>query len=114
MLRINSIKILNGSMNCGRKSIIRDLSGVRRNFSKLVFDKGFINGEWVTAASNKKFDVFNPASETVIGQCADMDKSDTQKAIDAAYETFHTKEWQHLPAKERSGLLKVWRDKLIA
>lgn len=83
------------------------IAGVSRNFSNLVMNNGFVNGEWVTAGSMKTFEVFNPATEQVVGCCADMDKEDTQKAIDAAFSTFHTKEWQNSTAKERSGLLKV-------
>lgn len=108
MLRLNNLLILHGTVKFGQKSIMMNhLSGVRRNVSNLVLDKGFVNGEWVTAGSRKTFEVFNPATEQVVGHCADMDKEDTRKAIDAAFSTFHTKEWQNSTAKERSGLLKV-------
>lgn len=106
MLRLSNLLVLHGTVKVGRKSIMTNLSEVR-NFSQLVLDKGFVNGEWVTAGSKKTFEVFNPATEEVVGHCADMDKEDTRKAIDAAFSAFHTKEWQNSTAKERSGLLKV-------
>lgn len=106
MLRLSNLLVLHGTVKVGRKSIMTNLNKVR-NFSNLVLDKGFVNGEWVTAGSKKTFEVFNPATEEVVGHCADMDKEDTSKAIDAAFSAFHTKEWQNSTAKERSGLLKV-------
>ncbi|XP_063707387.1 succinate-semialdehyde dehydrogenase [NADP(+)] GabD [Culicoides brevitarsis] len=99
MLRLSNLLVLQG------KSIF--VSNMR-SVSSLVLDKGFVNGEWVTASSKKTFDVFNPATEEIVGKCADMDQNDTLKAIDAAYATFHTREWQTSTAKERSTLLKKW------
>lgn len=79
----------------------------KRNVSRLVMDKSFINGSWVKAKSNKQFDVLNPANLSVVGSVPDMTAVDTTEAIDCAYQTFHSAEWQTLTAKERSGLLKV-------
>lgn len=79
----------------------------QRGVSRLVMDKGFVNGSWVKAKSNKQFEVLNPANLTVVGTVPDMTAEDTTEAIDYAYQTFHSKEWQSLTAKERSGLLKV-------
>lgn len=80
-----------------------------RNHSStnLLLDKGFINGVWVGATSNKTFEVLNPSTGNVIAQVADMGKGETEAAIDAAHNRFHSKEWQSLTAKDRSNLLKV-------
>lgn len=75
--------------------------------SNLISDKAFINGVWVSAANNKTFDVLNPATGNVIAQVADMGKAETEAAIDAAYNRFHSKDWYSLTAKDRSNLLKA-------
>lgn len=85
-----------------RNSIFRKYSS-----ANLLLDKGFINGVWVGATSNKTFEVLNPSTNNVIAQVADMGKGETEAAIDAAYNRFHSKEWQSLTAKDRSNLLKV-------
>ena len=68
-------------------------------------DKAFVNGKWVSAASGKTFDVVNPATGVVVGTVPDMDANDTQKAIEAASQTFQT--WQHTTAKVGSLMYKL-------
>ncbi|XP_017783347.1 PREDICTED: glutarate-semialdehyde dehydrogenase DavD [Nicrophorus vespilloides] len=72
----------------------------------LLQDKAYVNGEWVTAASKKTFEVKNPATGEVVGCVPDMGVEDVQKALEAAkvaYESWHTK-----TGKERSELMKRW------
>lgn len=104
MLRLNTFINIRGTIKYGEKSIMQNIA---RSVSSLVLDKGYINGQWVNASSKKTFEVFNPATEKVVGHVPDMNAEDTKKAIDAAYNTFHTKEWINSTAKERSTLLKV-------
>lgn len=52
--------------------------------SSLVKSKSFIDGQWVPAASGKTFEVKNPKNGAVIGTVPDMDREDTNRAIDAA------------------------------
>lgn len=73
----------------------------------LLVNKAFVNGEWVTAKSEQKFDVLNPANGSIVGQVPDLDASDVAEAIDAAHTAFYSSEWSALTAKERATLLKV-------
>ena len=78
-----------------------------RMMHSLIQNKAFINGAWTCAADNKNFEVTNPANQSVIGMVPDMSVKDTERAIDAAYDTFYSKAWQDTSAKDRSGLLEV-------
>lgn len=73
----------------------------------LLLNKAFVNGEWVAAKSQEKFDVINPANGSIVGQVPDFDASDVCEAIEAAHTAFYSSEWSSLTAKERSTLLKV-------
>lgn len=73
----------------------------------LLLNKTLINGEWVSSSSNAELEVINPANGSIVGHVPDLEVRDVHKAIDAAYNTFHSKEWTSLTAKERSTLLKV-------
>ena len=74
--------------------------------SSLIKDKAFINGEWISAASGKTFEVRNPFNGDVIGSVPDMNEVDTQKAIKAAKDAFSS--WKETTAKERSIILRRW------
>lgn len=78
-----------------------------RMMHSLIKNQAFVNGTWTNGGDNKSFDVVNPANQKVVGKVPDMNTSDAQKAIDSAYDAFHSKSWQNTTAKERSGLLKV-------
>lgn len=72
----------------------------------LLKSKAYINGEWVSAQSNKTFSVLDPSTEKPIGTVPDMDAADAKKAVDAAAEAFKT--WKNTIAKERSYILRRW------
>ncbi|CAD7090415.1 unnamed protein product [Hermetia illucens] len=84
------------------------ISGLRRLSTALLQDKALIDGKWVSAASGKTFEVYNPATGSIIAHVPDMDSTDAQKSIEAAKKAFYSEEWSGLTAKERSGLLKKW------
>ncbi len=52
-----------------------------------------IDGELVDAASGKQFDNINPATEEVLGQVADADAADMDRAISAARRAFDESDW---------------------
>jgi aldehyde dehydrogenase (NAD+) len=52
-----------------------------------------IDGELVEAASGKRFDNINPATEEVLGPVADASAADMQRAIDAARRAFDETDW---------------------
>jgi len=65
----------------------------------LVQNKAYVEGQWVSAASGKSFDVTNPANGSVVGSVPDMDTKDTEKAILAAKNAFPS--WSSLLPKVR-------------
>lgn len=78
----------------------------RRNMH-ILLNKTLINGQWISAESNAEVAVINPSNGTLIGHVPDLDVNDVHKAIDSAYNAFHSDSWTSLTAKERSALLKV-------
>lgn len=62
-----------------------------------------IDGELVGATSGKTFDVVNPATGAVIGQAADGDAADVDRAVAAAVKA--QKAWKKMPARERGKLV---------
>ena len=52
-----------------------------------------IGGELVEAASGKRFDNINPATEEILGEAADGSVEDMQRAIAAARDAFDTTDW---------------------
>lgn len=52
--------------------------------------KAFIDGKWVAAKSGKTFEVFNPATGSVIGHAAACEKADVDEAVKAARKAFDT------------------------
>ncbi|KAJ8933943.1 hypothetical protein NQ318_008697 [Aromia moschata] len=87
-----------------------NLNYIKRSLH-LLTEKVYIDGEWVTSASEKVFDVLNPANGSVVGTIPDMDIHDTKKAISAAADAFET--WKFTTAKERAGILRRWYNLLV-
>ncbi|KAJ1743419.1 hypothetical protein LPJ55_001800 [Coemansia sp. RSA 990] len=77
----------------------------------LFCSKAFINGKWVDAASGKTFKVSDPATLENFGSVADLDATDTRKAIDAACKAFHS--WKDTTTKERAQVLRKWYNLII-
>jgi succinate-semialdehyde dehydrogenase/glutarate-semialdehyde dehydrogenase len=63
-----------------------------------------IGGQWVTAASEERFDVTNPATGEIVGSMPDGAEEDVRAAIDAAAEALEG--WKSLPAVERARVLR--------
>jgi len=65
--------------------------------------KMYINGQWVAAKNQATFPVYNPSNGEKIGDVADGDRDDAQKAIHAAQEAFGP--WSSRTAYARSKYL---------
>jgi succinate-semialdehyde dehydrogenase / glutarate-semialdehyde dehydrogenase len=63
----------------------------------------YIDGQWVSAETNRMFAVFNPANGEKIGQVSDGTRQDAVQAINAAHKAFGT--WSRLTAYQRSAYL---------
>jgi succinate-semialdehyde dehydrogenase/glutarate-semialdehyde dehydrogenase len=72
----------------------------------------FIDGKWVEAASGKRCDVVNPATEQVIASIADGGPEDADRAIDVAARVQDG--WARTPPRERSEILRRAYELLMA
>lgn len=73
--------------------------------------KLFINNEYIESKKNNKFDVYNPANDTVIVQVAEAETEDVDYAVKCAEKAFKG-EWSKLIAQERSDLIMKFADLL--
>jgi succinate-semialdehyde dehydrogenase / glutarate-semialdehyde dehydrogenase len=72
----------------------------------LFIEKSFVNGEFISASSGETFEVHDPGTGKVIGKCAEFNKDDAIKAVDAAEEAFVS--FRKTLPRERSTLLRKW------
>ena len=91
----------------------RELKGtimlaIVENFRK---EANFIDGEWVNANSGETFAVNNPATGEIIGHVPMCGKSETKRAISAAYEAFQ--DFRTTSVKDRTQMLRNLRDLII-
>lgn len=84
------------------------LKFVRRSF----FNQTYINGQWVSAQSGQTFKVYNPSNGEELGSVPDCDAKDAEKAIQAAYDTFHN-QWSVKTGKERSVIMRKFNDLIL-
>ena len=64
-----------------------------------------INGEWHEAASGKRFETINPATEEVIANVAEADAPDVDLAVQAARRAFDDGPWRRMTGSERGRLM---------
>ena len=86
------------------KSLLKDPS--------LLATQAYVAGEWIDADDGATFDVTNPARGDVIARVADLGRTETARAIEAA--RIAQKEWAARTAKERAIVLRKWFDLMMA
>jgi len=69
--------------------------------------QALIDGRWQYAQAGETFEVFNPATESVIAHVADCKKADVDLAVAAARRAFDAGPWPRMSPSERSKIL--WR-----
>ncbi|KAJ5847059.1 hypothetical protein N7534_010728 [Penicillium rubens] len=74
--------------------------------------RGLINGEWRHATNQKTFPVYEPATGSVLHQCADFEREEFLQAINAAYIGYKNF-YNDTTAKDRAQLLRRWHDLII-
>ena len=74
----------------------------------------FINNEFGPAASGRRFDVVNPATEEVLASVAEAEASDVDTAVRSARATFESDAWRKLSARRRGAILLKAADLLDA
>jgi aldehyde dehydrogenase (NAD+) len=75
-------------------------------------DKIYINGEFLTPHGTERFELFNPATEEMIGTVQLADVEDTQRAIAAAKAAFP--EWSRTTKVQRIAALKRMHAAVVA
>ena len=69
-------------------------------------------GQWCEPQDGRRFDVADPATDTVFASVPDSGAADALAAVDAAHAAFRT--WRVVPAKQRAQILKRWHDLILA
>lgn len=69
--------------------------------------KLLIDGQWVEAASGKTFPTFNPATGDVLARVAEGEKTDIDRAVQAARTAFDHGPWRRITTSERGKL--IWK-----
>ncbi|KAL3300323.1 succinate-semialdehyde dehydrogenase [Colletotrichum asianum] len=81
------------------------------NNNELFISDAFIGGKWVS--KSKKFDVFEPASGTKLGQVSDCDVEDFRNAIESAHQA-QANFFEGTTGTSRGALLRRWYDLILA
>lgn len=79
--------------------------------ASLFVEKSYIDGQWVSSRSNKTFNVYNPASEALVGTCPELNTEDLNDAIQAAARAFLA--WRSLSGRQRGRILRRFFDLLV-
>ncbi len=64
----------------------------------------YINGKWTAGSAGKRFNVYNPADESILASVASAEIEDAYSALDAAEAAFVT--WASRPPRERAEILR--------
>ena len=72
---------------------------------------GYIDGDWVSAASGATFPVLDPYDDRVIARVSDYGASETERAVAAADGAF--KNWSRRTAGDRAQVLRKWHDLIL-
>ncbi|MEI6000025.1 NAD-dependent succinate-semialdehyde dehydrogenase [Paraburkholderia bengalensis] len=78
----------------------------------LIRTDNFINGQWVAAASGRRFAVTDPATGSLIADVADSGPLDARAATDAAAKALPA--WRALLPAERAAVLHRWHALIVA
>ncbi|KAJ5116278.1 aldehyde dehydrogenase [Penicillium angulare] len=70
----------------------------------LFVEKSYIDGQWVASKSGKTFNVYNPATDALIGTCPESNTEDINAAIQAAAKAFPT--WRAQSGRQRGRILR--------
>lgn len=74
----------------------------------LFIQKAYIDGQWVEAQSQDRFDVVNPSNGKTIATIPEMGVDDVKVASEAAATAF--KIWKNTPGKTRGKIIRRWAD----
>jgi len=86
-------------------------SGIEKGIT-VTATKLLIDNRWVESETGKTFPTINPATGEEIGQVAEADAADIDKAVQAARRAFEGGAWKRMAAAERGRLLNRLADLL--
>ena len=75
-----------------------------------LFDKLFINGEWVKSNSTEVIEVINPATEKPCAHVPRGNREDVNAAVASARQAFNS--WAHTPAEKRAEIMNAVADEM--
>ncbi|MCT9979861.1 NAD-dependent succinate-semialdehyde dehydrogenase [Acinetobacter sp. I-MWF] len=81
------------------------------NAMPLFHQQAFVAGQWCDADSHQSADIYNPATQEIIGSVPNMGKAEAERAIKAAVTGWAA--WKNKTAKDRSIILKKWFELMI-
>ncbi|MEZ6123279.1 MAG: aldehyde dehydrogenase family protein [Planctomycetaceae bacterium] len=67
--------------------------------------RAFVNGEWTEAEDGSTFDVVDPGTGQKIATVSALNRSDVDRAVDAAANAFEGSGWARMPVGERCAVL---------
>src|SRR6478736_6370684 len=71
-----------------------------------TYDKLFIGGEWVDPTGSDTIDVMSPPSAGLVGTDPEGTKTDIDRAVAAARDTFDNGDWPRMPPAERAEIVQ--------
>ena len=77
----------------------------RHPYADGSYKKMLIDGQWVDAASGKRFETHNPATGELLATVAEGDAEDIDQAVDAARTALERGPWGKLDARDRGRLM---------
>ncbi|KAJ5702046.1 aldehyde dehydrogenase [Penicillium malachiteum] len=77
----------------------------------LFVEKSYIDGQCISSTSNKTFNVYNPATETLIGTCPESNTDDINAVIQAASRAFPS--WRAQTGRQRGRILRKLFDLIV-
>lgn len=78
----------------------------------LFHQQAFVAGQWCNADNQNTSNIYNPATQEIIGTVPNMGKAEADRAIQAAVS--HWAVWKNKTAKDRSTILKKWFELMVA
>jgi len=78
----------------------------------LLCQDNFIDGQWTAAISGARFDVRDPADQSLVAAVPDSAEDDALTAVAAASRAYA--DWRWTSARERADLLKRWHALILA
>jgi acyl-CoA reductase-like NAD-dependent aldehyde dehydrogenase len=86
------------------------MSAVASSPNVKIYDKFYINGQWIAPVGTGTIDVINSTTEEVMGSVPEGSPEDVKAAVAAAKSAFES--WAATPVAERAGFLQAIADKL--